>query len=125
MMSHRSHKRFAALAIAGIVAASGAAFAAANTVPDTKAGYGSGAVSGMVVTNVAYHEYTSDPTKVDSVSFTADAAADAVKIRLVTATPGTWYTCTPTLLVYTCAIGTPITFASVNTLDVLAYETAP
>lgn len=121
-MSHRSHKRFAALAIAGIVAASGAAFAAANTVPDTKAGYGSGAVSGMVVTDVEYGP-DNDLTKVASVSFTADAAADVVKVRLVTA--GTWYTCTPTLLRYSCAIGTPITFASVNTLDVLAYETAP
>ncbi len=69
------------------------AFAASNTVPDTKAGDGSGTVSGYTVTSVAYTLNGTDPSTLDTVSFDLGAAAATVKVQLV-ATTGSWYACT-------------------------------
>jgi len=68
------------------------AFAAANTVPDTIAGDGSGVISGYTVTAVAYNLNATDPSTLDSVDFTLSAAATTVTIKLVNA-GSTWYTC--------------------------------
>lgn len=76
-----------------VLAASAYAFAASNTVPATRAGDGSGTISGYTVTNVAYTLNSSDPSQLDAVSFTLDAAATTVKIKLVAA-GSTWYSCT-------------------------------
>ena len=81
------------------------AFAAANTVPATKAGDGSGAISGYTITNVKYNLDGTDPSAIDNVTFTLDAAATSANIRLVAG--GTWYSCT-------IAGGTAVTC---NTLD--------
>lgn len=67
------------------------AFAAANTVPDTKAGDGSGAVSGYTVTSVVYTLNGTDPSLLDEVSFDLGAAATQVQVQLVAS--GTWYAC--------------------------------
>ncbi len=69
------------------------AFAAANTVPAGNAGDGSGAVSGYTVSNVQYHLNATNPGNIDSVSFTLNAAAGTVTIKLVS-TGSTWYSCT-------------------------------
>ena len=42
------------------------AFADANTVPDTKAGDGSGTVSGYTVTGVVYNLNTTNPATLDT-----------------------------------------------------------
>lgn len=68
------------------------AFAAANTVPDTKAGDGSGVVSGYDVTGVVYTLNGTDPSTLDSVAFDVGAAAATVEVQLV-ATTGSWYAC--------------------------------
>jgi hypothetical protein len=82
-------RTIAAVALALIVGSSAYGFAAANTVPDTKAGDGAGAVSGYTASSVTYVLEVADPSKVSTVSFTLDAAASQVQVQLVTG--GTWY----------------------------------
>ena len=65
------------------------AFAAANTVPATKAGDGSGVISGYTITNVKYNLDGTTPSNIASVTFTLDVAATSASIRLVDG--GTWY----------------------------------
>jgi hypothetical protein len=111
---------FAVVAILAIAAAS-YAFAAANTVPNTKAGDGTGTVSGYDVTSVVYTLNATDPTTLDSVSFDLGAAAATgqVKAQLVSGT-GTWYTCTlDTGTVWICDT-TGLTVSSINQLRVVA-----
>lgn len=81
--------------VAFVFAGVATAFAAANTVPDTRAGDGSGTISGYTVTNVQYHLNSSNPASIDSVSFTLDAAAGTVQIKLVSS-GSTWYSCSNT-----------------------------
>ena len=95
------------------------AFAASNTVPDTKAGDGTGAVSGYTVTGVAYTLNAPTPPTLDMVSFDVGAAATQVKVQLV-ATTGTWYTCTlDTGTVWECDT-TGLTVSTIDQLRVIA-----
>lgn len=71
------------------------AFTAANNVPATKAGDGSGAITGYDVTNVAYTLDAANPANIESVSFTLDAVAGTVKAKLVAAST-TYTDCTNT-----------------------------
>ncbi len=57
-------------------------FAAQNTVPASYAGDGQAAVNGYVVSNVHYTLNSSDPTIIDSVSFSLDQAATEVHTAL-------------------------------------------
>lgn len=91
----RNFKVLLVLLAAIVVAAAAYAFAAANTVPDTKAGAGAGTVSGYTVSAVVYNLNASDPTLLDSVEFTLSDAAVQVKIKLEAA-GSTWYDCTNT-----------------------------
>jgi hypothetical protein len=96
------------------------AFAAANTVPDTKAGDGLGVVSGYTVTDVAYTLNGTDPSTLDSVSFDVGAAAAQVEVQLV-ATTGSWYACTlGTGTTWSCAT----TGLDVSTIDQLRVVAA-
>ncbi len=84
-------RSFGMLVLALILAASVYGFAAANTVPATYAGDGSGAISGYTITNVVYDlNGDSDPTDIDGVDFTLNAAASEVHITLDGAT---WTSC--------------------------------
>src|SRR6476620_3497136 len=77
------------LAIAGTAYA----FAASNTVPATRAGDGSQAISGYTISAVAYGLNSSTPTNIDSVTFTiSPTSATTVKASLNGGT--TWYACT-------------------------------
>ena len=85
----------AAAALALVIATAAYGFAAANTVPDTNAGDGSGTISGYTASSVVYVLETADPTKLDTVTFTltpdsGGATAGTVKVQLVAS--GTWYT---------------------------------
>lgn len=104
-----------------VLGVSAYAFAAANTVPDTKAGAGSGVVSGYTVSSVVYNLNATDPTKLDSVNFSLDAAAVNVKIKLVAA-GSTWYSCTVvTGNNWTCDTTSPAAdVASMDQLNVVA-----
>jgi hypothetical protein len=86
--------RYVAALIAAVCVGAGIyAFTASNTVPGSKAGSGSGAITGYTVSNIQYTLKTTDPTKLDGVAFTLSAAAGTVKAQVDTAA-GDWYTCT-------------------------------
>lgn len=110
---------FVAVVIA-IISVASYAFAAANTVPATKAGDGLGVVSGYTVTSVAYTLNATNPNTLDSVSFDVGAAATVVKAQLV-ATTGTWYACTVVgvTTTWTCTT-TGLTVSSIDQLRVVA-----
>ena len=112
-----------------------AAFAAANTVPATSAGAGSGAVSGFTISNIDYHLNATTPTNVDSVTYTAtaDNGSTGTTLTIYTrfVTSGSWYTCTrtggtaPAHNVTCDTDGTPgpqLTALAVNTLEAVIAE---
>ncbi len=93
------------------------AFADANTVGASKAGDGTGTISGYNVTNIKYTLNNTNPTSIDAVSFTLDANAAVVRVRI---NAGSWYSCdvsaSPSI---TCS--TPgATVAPATTLQVVA-----
>jgi hypothetical protein len=92
MFSSRTLKVLFIVVLVAIVASTAYAFAAANTVPATKAGDGNGTISGYTVTNVVYNLNTTDPSTIDSIDFDLSAAAVTAKIKLVAA-GSTWYDC--------------------------------
>ena len=78
--------------LALIFAVTAYGFAATNTVASTNAGDGSAAISGYSITNVHYNLNATDPSKIDSVTFTISPSVPAggtVAIKLVTT--GTTY----------------------------------
>jgi hypothetical protein len=111
----RNLKVLFVVAVVVVLAVSSYAFAAANTVPDSHAGAGSGDISGYTVSAVAYNLNATDPATLDSVDFTLSAAATQVKIKLV-ASGSTWYDCSVvTSNNWTC----DTSGASVSTMDEL------
>lgn len=90
------------VAIMFVLAGATYAFAAANTVPDSFAGDGSGTVSGYAVSNIHY-VLAANPVNIASVTFTLDSAATDVRISFdgttfhsCTVTGGTSCSCTVT-----------------------------
>lgn len=83
MRTHRT-KLTVAIAVAGLVAASGSAFTNSNTVEGTLAGQGSGAITGYAVTQISY-TYTASQdgtTQFDKVRFHLDKPASRVEARV-------------------------------------------
>ena len=106
-MKSNTRMKFAVLGLVGLMAAAGSAFMAANTVPASKAGDGSGLVTGYSVSGIHY-TLASNPQQVASVEFVLDSAPPAgstVKAQL--ATSGPWFDCTMS--------GTPAVNASCTT----------
>ncbi|HSC91657.1 MAG TPA: hypothetical protein VLB86_08395 [Gaiellaceae bacterium] len=115
----RRRRLIGTLVVAGALATATYAFTASNTVPASKAGDGSGAISGYTVSNVAYTLNATNPANLDSVGFTLDSAAGTVKVKLVAA-GSTWYSCTnPSGNNWTCAT-TGATVVSADQLQVVA-----
>lgn len=88
-------------AVAAAVGIGGLAFTASNTVPGTKAGDGSGAVSGYTISGVHYALQSADPTKFDTVTFNLDAtpaSGSTIKVKV----GGSWYSCTNVTTAVTC-----------------------
>jgi len=114
----------ASVAVA-ILAGAGFAFTAANTVPVTKGGEGTGTITGYNVASVHYTLNTADPTKVDSAAFALDVAPVAgstIKIRLETASAN-WYPCTFTGVNVTCITTSPAASATTaNQLQVVVAQ---
>lgn len=107
----------AALALASVATA----FAAANTVPPTKAGDGNAAISGYIISSVHY-VLASPPTTITSLTFNVDSAPVAgstITVKLVTG--GSWYTCTNVGTAVTCAIP-GLTVLSVDNLQVVISD---
>jgi hypothetical protein len=117
----RRGRLLATLVVAGVLATATYAFTASNTVPASKAGDGSGAISGYTVSNVAYTLNATNPANLDSVAFTLDAAATVAKIKLVAA-GSTWFNCTnPSGNNWTCAT-TGAAVAPADQLQVVATQ---
>lgn len=79
-------RRTLGLGLAATVLAAGAyAYTAQNTVEASRAGDGAAVISGYDVTGVEYTLNATDPSVIDAVSFTTDAAATTVKAKVVSA----------------------------------------
>jgi hypothetical protein len=115
----RNRKRYALAALlAFVVATSGYAFAATNTVGTSNAGDGSATVSPFTVSAIKWTLNASDPTKIGGLSFTISPAATAVRVGVdvgagstswlaasdCTVSSGTSVSCTPTTSVGTQAL---------------------
>jgi hypothetical protein len=110
MRSRRSSVgRFATvLVVSGAIVAGTYAFTAANTVPDTKAGDGSGTVTGYVLSSVHYNLNAGNPANIDSVAFTLDSTPVAGStLRAQLAPAGSWYSCTNAGTAVTCTTTAP------------------
>ena len=123
-MNRRARRRLLILGgIAALVFAMGGyAFTASNTVPNATLGQGSNTISGYTVSSVSYALDSSNPTNVDSVSFSiSPTTASTVKIQL--ASGGSWYSCTNTSGSVSCATTSPQATASAATsLNVVASQ---
>jgi hypothetical protein len=91
-------------------------------VPASYAGEGASVTSGYTITNVVYTLNTTNPSNIDSVAFTLNAAATTVKARLVTT--GSYYSCTNTSgTTWSCSTTSPqATVAAANELRIIASE---
>jgi hypothetical protein len=113
----------AVILLTGVLVAGTYAYTAANTVPVSKAGDGSGAVSGYTVSAVHYNLNASSPQNVDSVTFTLDTAP-AVGYTIKAQVDGTnWYTCTNVATAVTCPTTSPqATVAGATNLRVIVAQ---
>jgi hypothetical protein len=125
----RSFKVILAVLSIIIIAGTVYGFAAANTVPDTNAGYAASVVSGYTVDSIVYDLDATDPTIVDAITFDINPSTGtnpALVVKLQTATGGAWTSCTladgtlPEVHV-TCTYGA-LTLASVTALNVVASD---
>jgi len=116
----RSSKLFVIVLVVLVFATAAFAFAAANTMPvSTYAGEGSSVTSGYTVSNVVYNLNATTPSNVDSVTFSLNAAATNVKVRLVTT--GSYFTCTNVGLNWTCNTA-GVTVAAADEFRVVASQ---
>ena len=107
-----------ALVVAAALAAGTYAFTASNTVGATKVGSGQGAISGYSVSGISYSLNSSDPSSIDSVSFTiSPASANVVKVQL----GGAWYGCSNAGGSVSCTT-TGATVGNASSLTVVASE---
>lgn len=99
------HKRRYVLAalLATVVATAGFAFAAANTVPDSNAGEGSGTISGFTVGSIRYTLDSNNPANITAVSFTLTPNPAAGATVRATLNNGTYVTCSGSGP-YSCAV---------------------
>ena len=124
MKSKRKRRYVLAALLAAIVATSGFAFAAQNTVAGSRAGDGNGTVSGYNVSAISWDLNDTNPQAIDDVSFTLDAAANELRVRVRESVDGwsNWTgagACTggPT---YTC----DLTALNLETVEVVELEVA-
>ena len=115
--------RITAVALmAGALVAGSYAFTAANTVPTSHAGDGSGTVSGYTVSSINYNLNASSPQNVDSITFsldTAPAAGSTIKIVIASGT----YSCTNVSTAVTCDTTSPqATVAGITSLRVIVAD---
>jgi hypothetical protein len=108
--------------LAGAMGIAGFAFTASNTVADSKAGDGTGDVTGYDVSSVHYGLNTTDPSKADSVEFTLDSTpvdGSTIAVKL----DGAWYDCTNTAAAVSCDTSSgPADVVDVTTLQVVVAD---
>lgn len=120
-----------ALAVIAVVGGT-YAFADANTIAPSAAGYATSTVSGYDVTAIVYDLNASDPTLVDKITFTVAPTSGSVVAALVkvkTSAGGTWKDCTlvagtPPAMSVTCTYTSPtLALADITALNVVASST--
>lgn len=114
-------------AVLAIIAAIVYGFAAANVVPESGAGDGTGTVSGYTITNIDYTLLGSDPSKLQSVEFdvTATGGANAATdVRITVDGGANWVTCTNVVAHWTCTFGagSEPSVSAIANLQVVAAE---
>ncbi len=83
-----------AMAGATVMAVGGMAYTAANTVPTTVAGSGSGSVSGYTISSIVYNVNASNPNNVDSITFAySPSSPDPTRARVSADGGTTWFNC--------------------------------
>ena len=131
MLTLRSVRVAGMLKIVAIVALLGAVaygFAAANVVPESGAGDGSGDVSGYTISNITYTLLTTDPSKIQVVTLDVSATAgagDATDVQITLDGGTTWKDCTgPSGSTWTCTYGAGAepAVSGVSSLQVVAAQ---
>jgi hypothetical protein len=132
MLKKISYTRFFVGFVAAAAIAGGAyAYTAANTVPASNAGAGSGTVSGYTVTNVHYGLNATTPTNIDTLTFNVSPVIPntgsgkvAVSVALTTGGPNS-YSCTTNTAgdTVTCATTSPqLTADKISSVTVVAAQ---
>ena len=114
------------IALVAIVATSAFAFMATNTVADSYAGEGQGAVKPFVVTDISYTISPTDPSLVMGVSFTLNPP-DAKTVFVKYEPPeGGWTNCPcfrqDHTATWICAWTLPIQLQTITELEVMAAQ---
>jgi hypothetical protein len=112
------------LVLSAAIVAGTYAFTAANTVPQSYAGDGSGTVSGYTVSSIHYNLNATNPANIDSVQFSVDVAPVAGStMRVQLAGGGSWYSCTNAGTAVTCTTTAPqATVLAATTLRVVIAD---
>jgi hypothetical protein len=94
----RNLKVFGIALLVVIIAGASFAFAAANTIADSNAGYKSVDVPGYAVTSIVYDLNSLTPTNVDNIIFhlapkPGQSTVEAALVEIQTTANGVWTTC--------------------------------
>jgi hypothetical protein len=109
------------LVVVGALAAGGAAFTAANTIPDTTMGFGTSHITGATATSLTYTRSADGSTiTAATLVFTGDISANTVEAgfnanALETCAAGTFAAGNTTVV---CTMGTPEPTAGATTFNV-------
>ena len=123
MSINRSLKMATVLLIVLVLSMAIYAFAAANTVPASSAGDGSGAISGYTVSAIHYNLNATNPGNIDSVTFTLSTAPVSGGTTKITLDGTNWYSCTNVTTAITCTTTTPqATVVSATNLRVVVAQ---
>jgi hypothetical protein len=118
-----SPRRLVLLGLVGLVAVLTLGFAAANTVPGSNAGDGSGTVSGYTVTNIHYTLDSTNPSNTTQVGFTLNPALSGTGTSRLSLNGGTTWlaagACSGTTNV-TCTAAVAVT--SLTNLRIVAAD---
>ena len=120
-------RNIAVVVIVLFIAAITYAFAAANTVPESGAGDGSGTISGYTITNVTYDTMNgdTDPSTLDTVTFDiapTGGASAPTEVSVSVVSGGSWFSCTNTSgTTWSCTI-TGVNTLAADELRVVAAQ---
>ncbi len=119
-MKQKKRRYALAALLAAIFAAVGFAFAAANTVPTSYAGEGSGTVSGFTVASIHYTLDTSNPANITGVSFTLSPSPAGTATVRAALNAGAYVNCTVAAGTWSCPVAGTVLVAT--SLKVVAAD---
>jgi hypothetical protein len=121
-MIHSKNIEWLFVVVAVIILASVVyAFTATNIIPASKAGDGSGAISGYTVSDLQW-VFSPDYSKINMVRFNLDAAASIVKAKFIS-TGSSWYSCSFNVSIWECNTTSPqLSLTDADQLRVIAIQ---